>query len=384
MSQLFSNYKRKNVEFVKGEQTELIDKEGKKYIDFSSGIGVANLGYNHSLLNQALSEQLKQLWHTPNLYENQLQETVAKQLARGQNYLGYFCNSGAEANEAAIKLARKYTGRSQIITFTHSFHGRTYGAMSATAQEVIHEGFQPLVPDFVYLPFNELEPIKKVINHKTAAVMVELIQGEGGVVPADITWIQAISALCKQVGALLIIDEIQTGIGRTGNFYAYEGYGIEPDIFTLAKGLGNGIPVGAMLGKQQLNTAFGPGSHGSTFGGNKLALSVASKVIETIDQVPFLESVTQKANQLFQELKPFVQMSHSVVDVRGKGLMVGVEMKSSINIEQIIDDAQMKGLVILKAGRNTLRLLPPLTITEEELMKGIAILKKCLNKGETK
>ncbi|OJG55110.1 acetylornithine/succinylornithine family transaminase [Enterococcus haemoperoxidus] len=368
---------------IKGSKNTLIDQTGKRYLDFTSGIGVMNLGYNDPELNQVLLEQSSLLWHTPNLYENDLQEQVAEKLANGKDYVSYFCNSGAEANEAAIKLARKATGKSKIITFTNSFHGRTYGAMSATGQDSIHAGFEPLVPDFIYLPFNELEPVKMEIDQQTAAVMLELIQGEGGVLPADVSWIQAVQSLCKEHGALLIIDEIQTGIGRTGTFYAYEQYQIEPDIFTLAKGLGNGIPVGAMLGKRSLANFFGPGSHGSTFGGNKLAMSVACKVVERINQPAFLQDAQKKSGQLFSGLNQIAEKSKMITGIRGKGLMIGIELADQHTLSVVLEQLEVEGLLALKAGQTVLRLLPPLTITEKEIDQGLVIIEKVLNNLES-
>ncbi|MBO0472489.1 acetylornithine transaminase [Enterococcus ureasiticus] len=379
MSYLFPNYQRKELELIKGSNCTLTDQTGKSYLDFTSGIGVMNLGYNDPELNQVLLEQANLLWHTPNLYENHLQEQVADKLANGKEYVSYFCNSGAEANEAAIKLARKATGKSKIITFTNSFHGRTYGAMSATGQDSIHAGFEPLVPDFIYVPFNELELLKAEIDQQTAAVMLELIQGEGGVLPAEESWIQAVQSLCKEYGALLIIDEIQTGIGRTGTFYAYEQYQIEPDIFTLAKGLGNGIPVGAMVGKTSLAEFFGPGSHGSTFGGNKLAMSVAYKVVERINQPKFLQDVQKKSQQLYTGLKQLAEKTSMIKVIRGKGLMIGIELADQDTLKIVLDQLEIEGLLTLKAGQTVLRLLPPLTITEKEIDQGIIIIEKVLH-----
>ncbi|WP_206911516.1 acetylornithine/N-succinyldiaminopimelate aminotransferase [Enterococcus sp. DIV0840] len=379
MSYLFPNYQRKELELIKGSNCTLTDQTGKSYLDFTSGIGVMNLGYNDPELNQVLLEQANLLWHTPNLYENHLQEQVADKLANGKEYVSYFCNSGAEANEAAIKLARKATGKSKIITFTNSFHGRTYGAMSATGQDSIHAGFEPLVPDFIYVPFNELELLKAEIDQQTAAVMLELIQGEGGVLPAEESWIQAVQSLCKEYGALLIIDEIQTGIGRTGTFYAYEQYQIEPDIFTLAKGLGNGIPVGAMVGKTSLAEFFGPGSHGSTFGGNKLAMSVAYKVVERINQPKFLQDVQKKSQQLYTGLKQLAEKTSMIKVIRGKGLMIGIELADQDTLKIVLDQLEIEGLLTLKAGQTVLRLLPPLTITEKEIDQGIMIIEKVLH-----
>lgn len=380
MSYLFPNYNRKSIELIKGKDNLLFDQNGKEYLDFTSGIGVMNLGYNDAELNQILAEQAAKIWHTPNLYTNQLQEKLAQKLANNQEYVAFFCNSGTEANEAAIKLARKATGKSKIITCINSFHGRTYGAMSATGQESIHQGFDPLVPDFVYVPFNELAPFTQVLDDKTAAVMLELVQGEGGVLPAEQAWVQKVAGLCKEQGILLIIDEIQTGIGRTGSFYAYEQYQIEPDIVTLAKALGNGLPVGAMLGKKALAQAFAPGSHGSTFGGNKLAMQVAENVVTRINTKEFLQQVQQKGALLLNGLNQIAAQSTQVQDVRGIGLMLGIELSSSELLTEVMTQLEAAGLLTLRAGSKVLRLLPPLTIKEAEIEQALQLFSAVLTK----
>lgn len=374
-SYLFSNYARKPFELVSGEGCTLVDHQGKEYLDFTSGIGVVNLGYNQEKLNQALIEQSKKIWHTPNLYENHLQEEVAEKLTKGMDYLGFFCNSGAEANEAAIKLARKATGKAQIITCQNSFHGRTYGSMSATGQDSIHAGFEPLVPEFDYVPFNDSDALKAKISPKTAAVMIELIQGEGGVVVADKQWVADVVAFCQENQALLIVDEVQTGIGRTGSLYAFEQFGIEPDIFTLAKGLGNGFPIGAMFGKQKLKGSFGPGSHGTTFGGNKLGMSVASKVLELLaDEV--LPRLSDKSQLLFEGLRTI--QSDKILAIRGMGLMIGIELVPEYPVAEVLAALEEHGLLALRAGSNTLRLLPPLTISNEEILIGVKKINEVL------
>lgn len=370
MSQLFPNYTRLPLEIAAGEGSYVTDTQGRTYLDFTSGIGVVNLGYGQPDVQQAMQQQAEKLWHVPNLYINSLQETVAEKLAKGK-YLAYFCNSGAEANEAALKLARKATGRTKILTFSGSFHGRTFGAMTATAQENIHQGFGPLVPDFAYLPFNELPPLQAALDEETAAVMLELIQGEGGVIPAEKEWVQQVAALCKKTGALLIVDEIQTGMGRTGSFYAFEQYGIEPDIFTLAKGLGNGLPVGAMLGKATLQKGFGPGSHGSTFGGNLLAMAAASAVCTVLSDSEVLANVHARHQQLMTGLTDLSQ----IAAIRGSGLMIGLELKDSETLQQTMTALRQEGLLALRAGSKVLRLLPPLTITEAEMAEGLTILR---------
>lgn len=362
---------------MEGNGCYVTDNHGKKYLDFTSGIGVMNLGYNQAHLNQVLAEQAQKIWHTPNLYENHLQEVVAEKLIQEKDYLAFFCNSGAEANEAAIKLARKATGKSQIITFTNSFHGRTYGAMSATGQSAIHTGFEPLVPGFIYVPYNDFSALQEQISDQTAAIMLELIQGEGGVTVANQEWIQQIVTLCQEKKILLIVDEVQTGIGRTGSLFAFEQFGIEPDIFTLAKGLGNGFPIGAMLGKTALGEAFGPGSHGTTFGGNKLGMVVASEILDSLSS-EILVASQQRSQQLFAGLNKI--KSDKISEIRGKGLMIGIELQPDISVAEIVEDLEAEGLLALRAGANTLRLLPPLIISEEEVTLGLEKLTKVLEK----
>jgi len=356
------------------------DQEGNSYLDFMSGIAVTNLGHNNPKVMQALAEQADKIWHSSNLYTNHLQEQVAEKLTKGKDYLAFFCNSGTEANEAAIKLARKATGRSKILSFEQSFHGRTYGALSATGQPALQTGFFPLVEGFDYLPYNELAPLKEQLDENVAAVMLEVIQGEGGIIPANKEWLQSVAKLCKENGSLLIIDEIQTGMGRTGTFYAFEAYQIEPDIITIAKALANGIPVGAMLGKIELAEAFGPGSHGTTFGGNNLAMRVADTVVSEINQPEFLAEVAVKGQYLLDELIKLSEKSEKVLDVRGKGLMVGIELNSPETLQQTIQELKVQNLLAIKAGKNVLRLLPPLTISQEELTKGLEIINSVLLK----
>lgn len=373
MTNLFPNYARKDFEIVEGVGSYLTDDQDRRYLDFTSGIGVVNLGYGNEAVEDVLIRQAKRLMHTPNLYQNQLQETVAHVLGK-ENYSAYFCNSGAEAIEAAIKLARKATNRSKIITFVQSFHGRTYGAMSATGQAAVHQGFAPLVPDFVYVDYNDRDGIDQQMDQNTAAVIVEVIQGEGGIILAEKEWLQEIEKRCRENGSLLIIDEIQTGMGRTGSLYAFQQMDIEPDIFTLAKGLGNGFPVGAMLGKQELGKYFGPGSHGTTFGGNKMAMAVAAEVVRQIDQSEFLEDVQKKGTYLLETLRKID--SPKIKEVRGRGLMIGIELQQEFSVEDIIKDLEKAGLLTLKAGQNVLRLLPPLTISMKEIDEGIEKIKK--------
>lgn len=381
MSHLFPNYARDEIDLVDGSGSYVFDQNGEKYLDFMSGIAVSNLGHKNPKVMAAISQQAEKIWHSSNLYTSNLQEKVAEKLTMGKNYLAFFCNSGTEANEAAIKLARKATGRSKILSFEQSFHGRTYGALSATGQPALQAGFFPIVEGFEYLPYNQLEPLKQQLDEQVAAVMLEVIQGEGGIIPAEKEWLQAVAQLCKENGSLLIIDEIQTGIGRTGTFFAFEDYQIEPDIITIAKALANGIPVGAMLGKTALADAFGPGTHGTTFGGNNLAMNVADCVVSEINQPEFLASVAEKGSYLMRELSKLLDTSEKVLDVRGKGLMVGIELDSPETLQQTVQELKKQHLLAIKAGKNVLRLLPPLTISQQELKDGIEIIQSVLNKN---
>lgn len=373
MTYLFENYKRAPIEFVKAEGSYLIDNEGKAYLDFSSGIGVTNLGF-HPQIQQALIQQAGRIWHSPNLYLSSLQEQVAQELAGSYDYLAFFCNSGAEANEAAIKLARKATDKQGIMTFQQSFHGRTFGAMAATGQDKIKEGFGDGVPHFSYAVYNDLAGVEKLVNQDTAAVMLELVQGESGVRPAKATFVKDLADFCQQEGILLIVDEVQTGMGRTGQLYSFEHYGIIPDIVTLAKGLANGLPAGALLGKSSLAPAFGPGSHGSTFGGNKLAMAAALETLHIMKEAGFMEEVRSKGAILLEQLQLAFQDHPEISAVRGLGMMIGIETSASLS--KIVEAARQKGLIILTAGENVIRLLPPLTINREEIQQGIAILKE--------
>ena len=373
MTKLFSNYKRAAIDFASAHGNYLTDTTGKTYLDFSSGIGVTNLGY-HPHVNQALTEQVGKILHQPNLYHNQLQEDVASLLIADKDYLAFFCNSGAEANEAAIKIARKASGKQEIITFQNSFHGRTFGSMSATGQDKIKQGFGEGVPHFNYAIFNDIDSVKALANKETAAIMLELVQGESGVQPADKDFVKALSEYCQETGIYLIVDEVQTGIGRTGKLYAYEHYGIEPDIFTLAKGLANGVPVGAMLAKSSLGEAFSYGSHGSTFGGNKLAMAAAKATLEVMLAPGFLDTALENGNKLQAKLQAALSDKETVTTVRGLGYMIGIETTG--NLGELVQSARDKGLIVLTAGTNVIRLLPPITLSDAEIEKGVTILSE--------
>lgn len=376
MQSIFKTYNRFPFEIVKGEGVTLFDETGKKYLDLTSGIGVCNLGYSSKKVKNAVSAQIDKIWHTSNLYESQLQEDVAELLIKDADKKVYFCNSGTEANEAALKLARKATGKSKMMAFDHSFHGRSYGSLSLTGNESLKEGFGPFLSDIEFEKYNDFDSIEKIDN-SFAAVILEVIQGEGGIVVGDSEWLHAIAAKCKESNVLLIIDEVQTGMGRTGKLFAYENYDLDPDIVTAAKGLANGIPVGATIGKAELADAFGPGSHGSTFGGNPLAMSAATAVLETLDY-DFLNNVQQKASFLWYFLEKEITSLDVVDSISGKGLMIGIHINPSVPVNQVITELHKLGVLTLSSRSNTLRLLPPLTIMSSELLEGVKKIKEVL------
>ncbi|HDR7791868.1 TPA: acetylornithine transaminase [Bacillus luti] len=374
-SHLFQTYGRREVEIVKANGTNVIDKNGKRYLDFTSGIGVCNLGHCNPAVMQAVQEQLGDIWHISNLFTNTLQEEVASLLTEGTalDYV-FFCNSGAEANEAALKLARKHTGKSLVVTCQQSFHGRTFGTMSATGQDKVKEGFGPLLPSFLHIPFNDIQALEEVMNEEVAAVMIEVIQGEGGVILADPSFLKEIETLCNKYGALFIIDEVQTGIGRTGTLFAYEQMGIKPDIVTIAKALGNGIPVGAIIGQKELGSSFTAGSHGSTFGGNYIAMAAAKEVLQLSKEPAFLQEVTKKGEYVVKRLQEELSHVEYIQNIRGKGLMIGIECKHEV--ASFIEQLEKEGLLVLQAGPNVIRLLPPLIVTNEELEQAVYMIKK--------
>ncbi len=378
MSAIFPTYARFDVKLKEATGMMITDTSDKNYLDFTSGIGVCNLGHRHPDVQKHIEAQLNKYWHVSNLYHNPIQERVAKALTeKSSGDLVFFSNSGAEANEAAIKLARKVTGKETIITFNQSFHGRTFATMAATGQEKVRDGFGPMLKTFAYGTYNDSESVKQLIDSNTAAIMFEVVQGEGGVLPANQPFIDEIVELAKQHDLLIIIDEIQTGIGRTGKAFGYEHYGLDPDIITVAKGLGNGMPVGAMIAKEKYKDSFGPGSHGSTFGGNPLAMSAAEAVIKNVFNESFLKEVEKKGNYLINKLKQELEHIEMVKDIRGKGLMVGIECSEEVTscVKGLID----KGLLTLSAGPHVLRLLPPLIVTYDEIDKVVELIKNQLN-----
>ncbi|MEK3719038.1 acetylornithine transaminase [Paenibacillus sp. FSL H8-0034] len=384
---LFPNYgSRYGLTFVKGEGSRLWDEQGKEYLDLMSGIAVTNLGHVPKQVTERLKAQIDQLWHTSNLFHIPNQEKLAQLLtANSCGDAVFFCNSGAEANEAAIKLARRYFNKVlgkpeqyEIITFQQSFHGRTLATLTATGQDKVKDGFAPLPEGFVFAPYNDAEALKQLIGPKTCAIMLEMVQGEGGVNRAEPEFIKQVTALCEQHGLLLIIDEIQTGIGRTGKLFAYEHYGIQPDIFTLAKGLGSGMPIGAMVGKEKLREAFSAGSHGSTFGGNYLSTTAGVATLETILNEKLSERAAEMGDYIVNELSKLLADNPLVKEVRGLGLLIGIECTQPV--ADLVTTLQEQAVLVISAGPNVIRLAPSLLITKEDVDRGISVIRSVLSK----
>lgn len=376
MSALFQNYARRPIAIESGKGTIVYDTNGKKYLDFTSGIAVCALGHANPILVEAIKQQSEKLWHISNLFESPMQEKLAQTLV-ANTHLSYafFCNSGAEANEAAIKLARKHTGKHHIIVFEQSFHGRTFGAMSATGQDKVRNGFGPLVSQFTTLPFNDVAALENAIDDSVAAIMLELIQGEGGVNGVTDEFAQAIQKICDEKGILLIVDEVQTGIGRTGTRFAYEQTVLKPHIVSIAKGLGGGFPIGGILGTPELFDTFNAGTHGTTFGGNPLAVAVAQTVVDIVFEPAFLANVQQMSAYLIEQLQTHLPSSFSV---QGKGLMLGLYCGGE-DVAPIVSKLDEAGLLTVAAGPKVIRLLPPLTVSKKEIDEVVAILKNTLS-----
>lgn len=382
MGYLIETYERFPYAFVKGNGCNLYDINGKRYLDFTSGISVVNLGHCNSDITNVICEQASTLIHTSNLFINNEQEALADVLSELTNRgFSFFCNSGAEANEAAIKLARaygnkKYDGlRYKIVTMENSFHGRTYATLSATGQKKVKQGFEPVADFFIHVPFNDFDAFYDVVQQNNViAVMIELIQGEGGVVEANKAYIERLVTYCNQSDIIVICDEVQTGMGRTGAFVCSKQYNIEPDIITMAKALGNGLPIGAMIAKEKLVPYFPKGSHGSTFGGSHLICKVARAVVEKISEQTFLDDVSKKGNYLRKQLQNILDAKATI---RGLGLMIGVVFHD-IDAKEFIKRAMQEGLLLLPSAQNCIRVYPPLIVSFEEIDEAVEIFKKVL------
>lgn len=369
---IMNTYKRNEVVIVKGKGSYVFDEKGNKYLDFTSGIAVCSLGHCPKEVVDAVEDQIKRLIHTSNLYFTVPQIELAERLVKlsGGNVKVFFCNSGAEANEGAIKLARKYHRKKgkdkyEIITFLNSFHGRTYGSLSATGQIKFHKDFEPMLPGFKYALLNDIESVKKLLTPTTAGVMLELIQGEGGINVCSKDFVSELKNICDQNDILLIFDEIQTGVGRTGKFFCFEHYGIKPHIWTLAKGIAGGLPMGAIIALDDIAEALEPGTHATTFGGGPVICSAGCKVVDVISKETFLEEVRKKGEYIATKIKN-MQGKYPVGEIKGKGLLMGVELKIN-EPTRIVELGLKNGLLLNVTAGNILRLLPPLNIKLEEI-----------------
>jgi len=379
------NYGRYPIGLVRGKGMVVWDASGKKYIDFVAGLAVDNLGHCPPSVVDAIRKQSGKLLHVSNLYHIEPQSQLAAELTRltfANKF--FFCNSGTEANEAAIKLARRWfydkgqPKRFEIITMNDSFHGRTMASLSATAQKKIHVGFKPLLPGFKYVPFNDITAFKKAVTKKTCAVLIEPIQGEGGVKPAQKTYLKTLRKICNEKGILLIFDEIQTGFGRTGPLFAYERYKIKPDIITLAKALGGGIAIGAMGSTNKIIQSFSPGTHGATFGGNPLACAASLASLKTLTKKGFLQKASSQGDYFVKQLH-YLKENFSVIrEVRGAGLMLAIELNQPG--AKVVTACMKEGLLINCIQQNTIRFLPPLIITRKEIDLLIKTLSKIFTK----
>lgn len=370
-----------DVALVKGRGTKVWDADGKVYLDFAAGISVLNVGYSHPTVVAALQSQVETLVHVSNLYYNENQGLLAERLA-GLSSFGrkcFFCNSGAEANEGLVKLARLWghdKGRYEVICMSNSFHGRTLAMAAATGQEKVKKGFEPMPDGFVHATFNDLESVKALVNDKTVAVMLEPIQGEGGVVPADADFLKGLRELCDEQGLLLLFDEIQSGMGRTGKWFAFEHAEVVPDACSLAKGLGSGVPIGVVVAGETLADVFQPGHHGSTFGGGPLACAAALATLDVIEQEQLLERAEEKGSLLKEGLEDFVDRFEHVKEVRGQGLMLGLVLDQ--DAKPLADALADIGLLTIPTAGNVIRILPPLTVKDDELEEALDIMDDCL------
>jgi len=378
---MFQTYGRFPITLVRGEGCRVWDEEGKVYFDFVGGIAVCALGHSSPVVSRALEEQSKKLVHVSNLYYTRPQTELAQLLVKhsfGDRV--FFCNSGAEANEAAIKLARRYShemfgsGRHVIISMIESFHGRTMATLSATGQEKVQAGYNPLVEGFKFVPFNDVDSLDHAMDESVCAVMLEPIQGEGGVVCPDSDYLKRVREICQNRKALLIFDEVQVGIGRTGRLFAHEHYGVTPDIMTLAKALGNGLPIGAMLAIEEISQVFGPGSHATTFGGTPLVTAVSKEVLQSLIEDGWIEHCREMGNYFKEKLEDLAQRFSFIKEVRGLGLILGVELDRPG--ASIVTACMKEGFLINCVQENVLRFLPPLVVEKEEIDLLVETLSK--------
>jgi len=380
---VMNTYNRLPIALVRGKGSYAWDADGKRYLDFFCGLAVNNLGHSHPRILYAIAKQSKTLLHVSNIFYNDRQSELAELLVRHSfGDKAFFCNSGAEANEGAVKLARKYAKkhfgpeRFEVVTMKNSFHGRTLAMITATGQEKYQKGFEPLMPGFRYAEFGNIESLKAQVTGATCAVMIEPIQGEGGVRMASADYFKAVRDLCNEKKILLILDEVQTGMGRTGKLFAYEHFGIVPDVVTLAKALASGLPVGAILARDFVAEAFEPGDHASTFGGNALVAAVAKATLETILQDGLLENASERGAEFSRKLQKLRKDYPTIQEVRGLGLMIAVDLDQPA--KPVVLKCLEKGLLINAVQDKTLRILPPLTVKKKEIAEAIEILREAL------
>ncbi len=373
---ILHTYGRVDAALVKGRNARAWDVDGKEYIDFTAGIGVNALGYCDPEWSAAVAGQAGKIQHMCNYYYCPENTALAQELSQASGMAkAFFCNSGAEANECAVKIARKYgekRGAYRIVTLENSFHGRTLTTLAATGQEGFHREFLPLTEGFLYAQAGDLAGIQALLDGSVCAVMLEMVQGEGGVIPMDEGFVQGLAQLCREKDVLLLIDEVQTGIGRTGCFFAYQGYGVQPDVVTCAKGIAGGLPMGACLVSERLGDILQPGQNGSTFGGNPIASAAARVVVRRVSEPDFLQSVAEKGAYFREKLEAMPQVEY----VRGRGLMLGVKLKEK-DAHDVLVQCAKAGLLILTA-KELVRFLPPLTITQEDIDQGLAIFQQVL------
>jgi acetylornithine/N-succinyldiaminopimelate aminotransferase len=383
-SHLIHTYNRYRIVLDRGDGVRLYDKDGKEYLDFGAGIAVFALGYNNKEYNDALKAQVDKLIHTSNYFYNEPAAKAAELItkASGMDRV-FFTNSGTEAVEGAIKLAKKYaylkdgSTDHEIIAMEHSFHGRSMGALAVTGNRHYQEAFGPMIPGIKFARYNDLESVKNLVTEKTCAIIFETVQGEGGVYPAKREFIEGVRNLCDEKGILLILDEIQCGMGRTGSMYAYQQYGVKPDIVTTAKALGCGVPIGAFMAREEVAKALVPGDHGTTYGGNPLACAASVKVFELFEKLNVLDNVKTVGAYLAEKLKGLVAEYDCVKEARGMGLIQGIEL--TVNPKDVIAKSLENGLILFSAGTNVIRFVPPLVITKADVDEMIEKLKKALD-----
>lgn len=372
-----------SVVIASGKGVTVRDVDGMSYYDFTSGIGVNSVGYSHPKVVKAIQDQAAALTHCSNLYANVPATLLASKLVEISGLGGkvFFCNSGAEANEAALKLARMWGaangGRYEVVTFRQGFHGRTLATVAATAQAWCQEGYDPLPVGFAYADYNDLESVKAALSDKTVAIMLEAVQGEGGVTPATAEFMKGVRALCDEKNLLMIVDEVQAGMGRTGTWFAWQGYDVKPDLFTCAKAIAGGLPMGALVSNAKLADTFGASAHASTFGGNPVAAAAANAVISVIEEEKLLENATKVGELLREALQGFVDKYDKLLEVRGKGMLLGLVVDGEA--KDVVEALKGQGLLALTAGKNVVRFLPPLTLGESDLEDAIDMISDALD-----